>query len=124
MCQLPCGTIAQHVGTWANFLFRFAFRDNQQFVTGMQLQRAIGDHEFVPPFYQHHQHTFRQIHIHQPVSLCQHFLRQYDIAEVCIDFLRYLYSEIISCFFPVVYPDGVIWPSMKWSFLEPLKTIW
>lgn len=98
MCQLPCGTIAQHVGKWANFLFRFAFRDNQQFVTGMQLQRAIGDHEFVPPFYQHHQHTFRQIHIHQPVSLCQHFLRQYDIAEVCIDFLRYLYSEIISCF--------------------------
>ena len=84
MCQLPCGTIAQHVGTWANFLFRFAFRDNQQFVTGMQLQRAIGDHEFVPPFYQHHQHTFRQIHIHQPVSLCQHFLRQYDIAEVCM----------------------------------------
>ena len=44
-------------------------------------------------------HTFRQIHIHQPVSLCQHFLRPYDIAEVCIAFLRYLYSEIISCFF-------------------------
>ena len=41
MCQLPCGTIAQHVGTWANFLFRFAFRDNQQLVTGVQLLSLI-----------------------------------------------------------------------------------
>ena len=40
-------------------IFRFAFRDNQQLVTGVQLQRAIGNHELVSSFYQHHQHTFR-----------------------------------------------------------------